>query len=203
MKLYYLPGACSLACHIALEWTKADYQAIKMAREDLKTEEYLQLNPVGSVPCLQDGDFVICQNIAILDYLDAKYREAKIFAGQDLKLRAKVMQWLSFCNSDLHKAFVPLFAPMKFLSNEENFPDLQNHAKQSVKGLLQIVEQNLQKQDYLAGEKSIADVYLLVCLGWCKLLQLDVSEFANLGAFVERMASDVGVQRAMQMEGLI
>ena len=59
MKLYYMPGACSLADHIALEWANADYEACAVSRDALKQPEFLALNPMGSVPCLTDGDFVL------------------------------------------------------------------------------------------------------------------------------------------------
>ena len=70
MKLYYMPGACSLADHIALEWTGAKYEAQAVSRDALKQTEFLALNPQGSVPCLVDDDFVLTQNVAILFYLD-------------------------------------------------------------------------------------------------------------------------------------
>lgn len=65
MKLYYLPGACSLVPHIALEWIGKPYEAEAVSREKIKSAEYLALNPQGAVPLLIDGDLALSQNAAI------------------------------------------------------------------------------------------------------------------------------------------
>src|SRR5690606_27878152 len=69
MKLYYMPGACSLAAHIVLEWIGQPYDTRKLARDELKQPEFLQINPLGAVPALVDGDLALTQNAAILEYL--------------------------------------------------------------------------------------------------------------------------------------
>src|SRR5690606_27211391 len=69
MKLYYLPGACSLATHIILEWMGKPYETQAVAREELKQPEFLALNPMGAVPVLADGDHILTQNASILEYL--------------------------------------------------------------------------------------------------------------------------------------
>lgn len=201
MKLYYLPAACSLTCHIALEWTKSSYE-IENIGPKLKSEEYEKINPMMNVPCLVDGDFVLTQNVAILKYLDDKFPAANLFASSDIKDKARVMKWLAFCNSDLHTAFSPLFAPQKFLSTENSVQELKNTAITRIKNLLKTVNNELQGKEFLAGKKSVADAYLFVILGWCKALQLDISEYSNLSAFVARMAEDEAVKTALSQEGL-
>src|SRR5690606_28966645 len=76
VKLYYMPGACPLATHITLEWIGQPYEIQAVPREDLKKPEFLALNPVGSVPVLTDGDLVLTQSVAILEYLAEKHPEA-------------------------------------------------------------------------------------------------------------------------------
>ncbi|MBR1375530.1 MAG: glutathione S-transferase N-terminal domain-containing protein [Cardiobacteriaceae bacterium] len=201
MKLYYLPAACSLTCHIALEWTKSSYE-IENIRAKLKSEEYEKINPMMNVPCLVDDDFVLTQNVAILKYLDDKFPAANLFASSDIKGKAKVMKWLAFCNSDLHTAFVPLFAPQKFVTSENALQELKNNASTRIKNLLNTVNNQMQDRDFLADKKSVADAYLFVILGWCKALQLDISEYSNLTAFVAIMAEDEGVKAALSQEGL-
>ena len=68
MKLYYLPGSCSLVPHTALHWVGVEHEAFETPRDYLKTPEYFAKNPAGSVPTLEDGDFTIIQNIGILTY---------------------------------------------------------------------------------------------------------------------------------------
>ncbi|MBR6027383.1 MAG: glutathione S-transferase N-terminal domain-containing protein [Neisseriaceae bacterium] len=202
MKLYYMPGACSLADHIALEWANADYEAQAVSREALKQPEFLALNPMGSVPCLTDGDFVLTQNVAILHYLDEKFPQAALLGGTDLQTRANAMRWLAFCNADLHEAFVPIFAPMRFIDDEAVHPALQAKAREKVIRLLGVANNALNGKQYLAGVKTVADAYLFVILRWAMGVGIDLTSFANLNEFINTMSQDSGVQNAMKAEGL-
>ena len=78
MKLYTSPGACSLADHIALQWTGAPFEAQVVSREQRRQPDFLALNPDGAVPVLQNGDWVLTQNAAILNYIADKFPEAKL-----------------------------------------------------------------------------------------------------------------------------
>lgn len=202
MKLYYLPGACSLADHIALEWANAEYEAQVVSREALQQAEFLALNPMGSVPCLVDGDFVLTQNVAILHYLDEKYPQANLLGGKDLQTRANAMRWLAFCNADLHEAFVPIFAPMRFIEDESQHPALQAKARAKIVRLLGIADKALQGKQYFAGVKTVADAYAFVMLRWAMGVGIDLSSFANLSALMNTLMQDAGVQAAMKAEGL-
>lgn len=203
MKLYYLPGACSLAVHIALEWTGAEYNAEAVEREALRQPDFLKLNPLGLVPCLVDGEYALTQNVAILEYLNDKYPQALLLGSEKIQARAEARRWLLFCNADLHKAFVPLFVPKLYLSDESGHEDLQHNARKQIMRLLTVVEDNLQTRDYLSGQKSVADAYLFVVLGWADKLGLDFSALSALKAFQQRLAGDQGVQNALQQEGLL
>lgn len=203
MKLYYLPGACSLTIHIALEWTKADYTAEAVERGALKSPEFLKINPQGAVPCLVDGDFALTQNVAILEYLNEKYPQAMLLGSNDIRERAETRRWLLFCNSDLHGAFVPLFAPSRLISDESTHAELQNNAREKILHLLSLVNQNLQQRHYLSGYRSVADAYLFVILRWADKLGVPLQEFPALEAFKARMMADKDVQAALQQEGLL
>ncbi len=76
------------------------------------------LNPQGSVPVLQEGDWALTRNAAIVGYLGERYRQANLFGCGDARSRAGARQWLAYVNSDLHKAFAPLFAPQRFTDDE-------------------------------------------------------------------------------------
>ncbi|MDO5686372.1 MAG: glutathione S-transferase N-terminal domain-containing protein [Neisseria sp.] len=203
MKLYSMAGSCSLTDHIALEWIGKPYEFRLMAREDLKTPEFLALNPLGSVPCLTDGDFALTQNVAILEYLDDVYPEANLLGSQDIRDKAEARRWLSFCNADLHKMFGPLFVPGRFIADEAVHPALRAQAAENVKQLLSVADHALNGKEYLSGKKSVADAYLFVILRWYLGMEFDLNIFKNLPAFVERMQADKGVQAAMRKEGLL
>ena len=81
MKLYGLPGACSLVDHIALNWIGKPFEYIPVSREGLKVAPFINISPLGAVPAIDDDGFTLTQNIAILEYLAEKNPEAKLFGG--------------------------------------------------------------------------------------------------------------------------
>lgn len=203
MKLYYLPGACSLVPHTALEWIGKPYEAEAVNHEKIKSEAYLALNPQGAVPLLVDGDFVLSQNIAILSYLDELYPEAKLFGSRTAQDRAKAMRWLSFFNSDIHKAFVPLFrVPPYAQGNDDLIAQIRQNAAENILRMLDIAHNHLESHAFFGEQISVADVYLYTMLGWCKKLGLDLSPFTHFKSFIERVESNPGVDAVRIQEGL-
>lgn len=202
MKIYFMPGACSMVPHTALEWIGKPYEMQKMDYAATKSAEYLALNPQGTVPLLVNGDFVQSQNIGILFYLDNLYPQANIFGSQhDVNIRAKAMRWLALVNSDLHSQFGPLFHIPDFLSDEDK-AKFQALAIEKIHRIYAQTNEQLAQQDYLAGMLSIADVYLYVTLRWAKVLKLDLSEFEHLAPFFLRIANNAGVQKVVELEGI-
>lgn len=202
MKLYILPGACSLVAHTALIWAKADYQLKIMEHKSLKQPDFLKLNPQGSVPTLVDDNFVLSQNIAVLTYLAKVFPEAKLLGSGDDKAKVKVMQWLGFINADLHKAFMPIFQPKKFIDDEKLEPKLAEQATKNLLELLKYPNEVLGKQDYLTTEFTLADLYLYVILRWFDDLDVDGQQFENLSAYIKRVEANPAVQQALAEEGL-
>lgn len=203
MKLYYLPGACSLADHIVLEWIGEPYDTIAVARDALKSPEYLRLNPAGSVPTLVDDGWALTENVAILNYLADRFPDAQLGGDGSPRGRAEVNRWLGFLNSDLHKAFVPLFRPSNFLDDESQHDALKTKARANVRALLARVDGHLAGKDWLAnGMRSIADPYLYVVLRWAGKQGIDLAGLDELATFRQRVESDAAVQRVLAAEGL-
>ena len=203
MKLYIMPGACSMVPHVALEWTKEDYELEILDHDSVKLDAYLRINPQGSVPAIVDGDTIVTQNIAVQTYIDAKYPDADIFgANESPAQRAEIMQWLAFINSDVHKSFAPLFGPDGFVTDETAKADLKETAKQKIVSLLEYPNRQLATRDYLTGTKTTADIYLYVILTWAKKMELDLSSYKNFNAFISRIESDAGVTEVIRQEGI-
>ncbi len=205
MKLYCLPGACSLADHIVLEWIGQPFEIEMPSREALKRPAYLALNPSGSVPTLVDDDgWVLTENVAILNYLADRHPEAALTGDGSVRGRAEVNRWLGYLNSDVHKSFVPLFAPGRFIADEASHEGIRQQARGNVRAHLERIDAHLAGRDWLAADtRSIADPYLFAMLGWTGRVGVDRGDLANLAAFETRMAQDEGVRRAMAAEGLI
>ena len=202
MKLYTSPGACSLADHIALEWTGAPYEAQIVSRDDRKQDWYRALNPAGAVPVLAEGDWVLTQNSAILNYIADKFPQAKLGGDGTPEGRAEVNRWLGLLNADIHPAFHPLFGSTAALGADAE-AKAKEGAKQKLRDYFERVDAQLAGKDWLTGSRSIADPYLFVVIQWAKKLGIGLSGLSNLDAFDKRMAADPGVQAALKAEGLI
>lgn len=202
MKLYYIPGACSLADHIALEWAGVSYDTRKLSHDDLKQDDYLKINPLGAVPALELQDKVLTQNSAILNYLADSNPEARLGGDGSPEGRAEVNRWLGFLNADVHPAFKPLFGGTAYLDDESAIEQTQDNARKTLRGHFERADKQLASRDWLAGTRSIADPYLFVVTRWAKATKIDLSGLDNLQRFFERMHGDTGVKRALEAEGL-
>lgn len=196
MKLYYSPGACSQAAHIILheaglphESERTDLRAKKTASGD----DYWSINPKGAVPALQIGDEVLTENGAVLQYLGDKSGKESLLPSDGLE-RYRVIEWVSWLSSELHKAFGPLFNPA---SSDE----AKAAARENVGKKLDFANKGLDGRDYLmGGNPSIADPYLFVMSGWAEKNGFDMSRWPNLMALRERMMKRDSVKAVLAAE---
>jgi glutathione S-transferase len=200
MKLYYYPGACSLADHIVLEWVGVQYEPIRMSRDSVKSPAYLAMNPAGAVPLLKHGELLLTENVAILVYLAELYPQAQLLGDGTLLGRAEVMRWLAYLNSDVHGAFKPIFSPMRFLADETLSERIADTARLNVSQHLARLDAQLEGRDWLTGDRSVADPYLFVMLRWAIAQRIGMRGLENLSRFVKRMGSDAGVLAATESE---
>ncbi len=203
MKLYTMPGACSLSDHIALEWIGKPFEVEVLTHDQTKQPDFLKINPVGAVPVLVEGDMTLTQNAAILNYLADVAPDSNLGGDGSPKSRAEVNRWLGFFNADVHPAFLPLFGASAYLKDDAAIEKTKDAAKKNLRSLFERADQQLAGKEWITGTRSIADPYLFVVMQWAKTFNVDLSGFGNLAAFDKRMAADAGVQRAQRSEGLI
>jgi len=203
MKLYYSPGACSLADHIVLEWIGRPYEAIKVTRDDRKSPQFLAINPAGAVPALEHDDWVLTQNSAILNYLADLHPDAGLGGDGSAKARAEVNKWLAFANSDVHPAFHPIFGSTAYLEDAAIVDKTKDAARAKLRGLFERADAHLAGREWLANDaRSIADPYLYVTYRWARATGVDLSGLDNLAAFAARIEADPAVRKVLQDEGL-
>jgi glutathione S-transferase len=200
MKLYFAPGACSLSPHIALleGGLTADYEQVDLKAKTLKSGgDFREVNPKGSVPVLKtdEGD-VLTEGPAIVQYIADLAPGSELAPKAGSKERYKLMEWLNFISTELHKTFSPLFRP--------NTPDAYKEiTKENLAAKFAYVDQRLAKTQYLMGDHfTVADGYLFVILRWAQSMKLDMSKFANLKTYFERVSARPKVQEALKAEGL-
>jgi glutathione S-transferase len=201
MKLYYTPGSCAMADHIALEWIGEPYEAVRVSREARGQPEYLRINPLGAVPAFEDDGWVLTQNAAILNYLADKHPGAGLGGDGTPKGHAEVNKWLALVNADIHPTFRPLFGVTDYLG-EEGAEKTKDAARKRLRTLFETVDGQLAGKDWLVGSRSIADPYLFVVVRWAKANDVDLSGLDNLARFFQRMLADEGVRKVMKDEGL-
>ena len=199
MQLYYLPGACSLAAHIALEWAAAPYEAVGMTHDALRSPEHLALNPGATVPLLRDGDFLLTESVAVLFYLAECFPEAGLM-GATPRDRAETLRWLAFMNSDLHAAFKSVFALKRLEDDDPHAAQRISPTTRRVRGYLERLDRQLAGRDWLTGVRSIADPYLFVMFRWAVSADIALDGLRHLTAFARRMYLDPGVRAALFAE---
>ena len=200
MKLYYSPGACSLAPHIVLRESGLAFEAIAAPTKTHRLADgtdYYTINPLGYVPwlALDDGK-QLHECAAILQYVADLVPDRQLAPVNGSFARYKLQEWLNFIATELHKGFSPLFAP--------GMPDeAKAIAKTRVYGRMQWVNGELADKSFLMGEQfTVADAYLFVVTGWSKHVGLDISGLTNLSAFVDRIGARSAVQETLRAEGL-
>ncbi len=109
---------------------------------------------------------------------------------------------MAFSNTNLRKAFAPLFGPDSFIENESAQEKLKAEAKENIAHLLRLPNEQLGKHDYLTGTKTTADIYLYVTLTWAKKFEVGLSKYTYLNGFVRRIESDEGLTAVIEQQGL-
>ena len=200
MKLFYMPGACSLAPHIVARELGLPLDLEKVDTKAQKTEtgtDYRTVNPKGYVPALRlDDGQVLTENPVVLQYLADRKPEAKLVPPPGTLERYRTMEWLSFVTSELHKSIGALF-------DKKMVPETREKTKARIADRLDLVANHLASRSYVAGESfTIPDAYLFVVLSWSRWVDLDLSRWPVLQQYVARIAARPAVQTALKEEGL-
>jgi glutathione S-transferase len=202
MKLYYSPGACSLASHIALREAGLPFELVQVVgRSGPKTagdETYLSVTPKNYVPALRldDGE-VLTEGTAIMPFVADQAPSKHLAPAAGTRERYRLHEWLGYINSEVHKSYGPFFTP-----------GASDAAKQAASDNLGrkfdfIVSQLGDRPFLLASGYSVADAYLFTILGWTKIVGVDLGKWPSLAAYHARIAARPAVIEAMKAEGLI
>ena len=201
MKLYYAPGTCSLAPHIALREAGLEFGLEKVDLGTRKTEggaDFTAVNANGYVPALDlDGGEVLTEGPAIVQYIADRKPAANLAPANGTLARARLQEQLNFISTELHKSFSPLF---KSDSTEAE----KDKARAKVRSRFDHVERLLSdRRAYLAGDAfSVADAYLFTVARWTKPTGIGLDNWPHLKDYVARVAARPAVQAALKAEGL-
>jgi glutathione S-transferase len=201
MQLYFSPGACSLASHIALREAGVPFEAIKVdgrAKTTAKGEDYWKVTAKGYVPALRlDDGQVLTEGTAILPYVADRNPAANLAPAAGSLDRYRLHEWLGYINSEVHKGFGVFFTPGAT-------DDAKAAGKTALAKRFAFVQQELEGKEFLVGNAfSVADAYLFTVLGWTRIVGIDLGEWPGLKAYHARILARPAVQAAMKAEGLI
>jgi glutathione S-transferase len=200
MKLYYMKGACSLASYISLMEAGIRFEAAEIDHKTRKTRdgEVLDtINPKGYVPILKlDNGEMLTENVAVLSYIGDLNPDAKLAPPAGTFDRYRLLEFLAYINSELHKNFGPLF-------NSSNSEDIKNLACTNLHKRLDWLDNALGSKAYLMGDQfTVADAYLYVVLTWAGHVGIDLNRWPTLKRHNERVGARPQVMAARKAEGL-
>jgi glutathione S-transferase len=200
MQLYFSPGACSLAPHIILRETGIPFE---LKRVDTKTKklvdgaDYLAVNSKGAVPALRlDDGQVLTEGVVIMQYLADRKPESRLLPSAGTFDRYRVLEWLNYLTSEVHKSFSPLFNP-------NAGAEVKAYTQANLEKKLDWTNAQLGAKKFLTGDTfTIADAYLFTLINWTYFVGIDLGRWPALKEFHGRVAARPTVQEALSAEGL-
>jgi glutathione S-transferase len=198
MKLYYMKGACSLASYISLNEAGLKFEAIEVDHKTHKMrdgQDFNAINTKGYVPALRlDNGDLLTENVAVLQYIADLNPASKLAPPAGTMERYHLMEWLSYINSEVHKAIGPLFSPT--ISE-----DVKQFARNNVTKRVDWLEKALGSETFLMGEQfTVADAYLYVVLGWSIHVGIDLGQWPALQRHHERVGARPHVIATLKAE---
>ncbi|MEX5727522.1 glutathione S-transferase [Rhodovulum iodosum] len=198
MTLYFMPGACSLAPHIALREANLEFDLVEVDYRTRRTDtgtDYRAVNPKGTVPALRIADGEVLTEVpVILQFLADGAPDAGLLPASGLR-RLRALEWLNFISTEIHKSFSPLFRPTT--------PDgFIQPGKAHLRSRLVIVERHLSQHTYLMGDDfSLADVFLFTVCRWLADQDISLADWPALKLHSERIRLRPSVRKALDREG--
>ncbi len=203
MILYLMPGACSLASHIALAWADADYTVQRLTRDTVHGASYRQINPKAVVPALAlDDGTILTESLAILEYVGDKYPHARMGVHRDDPLsRAKLNEALAELVSDVHMAWSPVMVPERYVTVEGYQEDARQAAFLQLHVHYQRLDELMRDRTWLLFDRrTVADAYLYVMCSWQDRTPTPLTAYPALNRYKTSLDQDPGVQRALREE---
>jgi len=204
MKLYYMPGACSIGIHVLLEEIGKPYDLHKIdgAKQEQYGPDFVNLNPKSKVPTLvRDGGSVLTEFPAIAVWLARKNPESGLLPA-DADGEAEALEAMDYAVSTMHmQGFSRMFRPANFAPTEADHDKVKARGKEIMEKGLALMDKALEGKEYLAGTFSVADAALFYVSFWAAgRMKMPLPK--NVAAHYERMKGRPAVKRVLEQEGL-
>jgi glutathione S-transferase len=200
LKLYYAPGTCALASHIALTEVGADYTAVKldMKANQQNSPDYLKLNPKGRVPTLVTDRGVLTETPAILAFIAQTFPKAGLAPLDDAFAFAQAQAFNSYLCSTVHVAHAHKLRGARWATEETTFADMKRMVPKTVGACFALIERDMLKGPWVMGEQyTICDPYLYTIATWLEGDGVDVASLPKVADHSKRMAERPAVQKVL------
>jgi glutathione S-transferase len=201
LTLYYAPGACSLAAHIALEEAGEKYEArrVDLGKGEQKTLDYLKIHPLGRVPALLLGNGEpLTENTAILPYIGKRYA---MWPADPLAV-ARALSVIGFFASTVHPAHAHISRPERYATDPAVFPNLQAQGRKMFFEYLSQIDGMLAEREWLSDAYTVLDPYAFTFYFWGVRREMPMSDLKHFTAHKERMLARPAVQRIVADENV-
>jgi glutathione S-transferase len=203
LKLYYAPGTCALASHIAMQETGAAYTA---ERIDFKTNQqnspqYLAINPKGRVPSLVTDRGILTETPAMLAYIAQSFPKAKLAPLDDAFGFAQVQAFNSYLCSTVHVAHAHKVRGPRWATEETSFADMKRMVPKSMAACFGLIERKMLKGPWVMGDAyTVCDPYLFTLSGWLEGDGVDISTLPKVAEHRKRMSDRPAVREVLGQE---
>jgi len=199
-KLYYAPGTCALASHIALEEAGADYRAVRLdfKSNQQQSPEYLKVNPKGRVPALETDKGVLTETPAILAYVAQTFPQAKLAPTDDAFAFAQMQSFNNYICATVHVAHAHKGRGARWASEESSFADMKRMVPKSVAGAFGLIEKGMLKGPWVMGEQyTVCDAYLYTVALWLEGDGIDLKTLPRVADHMKRMSERPAVKKGI------
>ncbi|MBM3569736.1 MAG: glutathione S-transferase [Alphaproteobacteria bacterium] len=203
LTLYYAPGTCALASHIALEDAGAGYELrrIDFAKTEQRSADYLKLNPKGRVPALATPGGILTETPAILAFVAQSFPAAGLAPIQDAFAFAELQAFTSYLCSTVHVAHAHRMRGYRWADEQASFDDMKRKVPQSVAAAFALIEDGMLRGPWVLGERySVADPYLFTISQWLEADGVDLRKLPRVLDHRARMAARPAVAKAIAQE---
>ncbi len=203
MKLYYSPGACSLATHIVLNEVGTPFEIQKMSLNNKAS--VTEIHPKGYVPLLKlDDGTILTEGVVIMQFLADQKPELNLMPKAGTMERYRAQEWLNYIATEIHKGFSPLFAADRMIKDEAARASFKELTKENLHKRFAWLDSEMASKNFLMGDQfTVADAYLFTCMSWGKYVAFDTAAFKNLANWNARIYQRAAVQKSLQVEGLL
>jgi glutathione S-transferase len=199
LKLYYTPGTCALATHIALEEAGASYETVRIdfATNGQKSAAYLAVNPKARVPALVTGDGVLTETPALLAYVAQLFPAARLAPTEPFAF-ARAQAFNSYLCSTVHVAHAHKGRGARWTDDAAAIESFKKKVPQTVAECFDLIERDMFAGPWVLGEAySVCDAYLFTIERWLEGDSVDIARFPKVAAHFQRMMARPAVARVL------